>query len=178
ISEESAAQKLYQYRKAHKQFISESFSTISAFGPNSSIIHYNRSKNHIIKDNIYLIDSGGHYFGATTDVTRTVSFGNPSEEQKFRYTLVLKSMIALSDAYFSENTTTSKLDEIARKNILNNGFDYGHGTSHGVGNYLCVHEPPHISKKNDEFNIHENIIISNEPGVYVENEYGIRIENL
>ncbi|CAK8163412.1 Xaa-Pro aminopeptidase [Candidatus Xenohaliotis californiensis] len=178
ITEIKAAKKLDEYRKTNKNYKQPSFPTISAFGANSAIVHYNGMNNALIKNGIYLIDSGGQYYGATTDVTRTIILGSASEKQKTEYTLVLKGLITLSTAVFPAKTNAQNLDILARQHLWKNYYDYAHGTSHGVGNYLNVHELPTISKYFSNFPLKPNVVISNEPGIYLNNFYGIRLENL
>ena len=181
ITEIDGAKKLYNFRKKNKLFFSPSFETISGFGYNGSIIHYNPSKrtNKLIKrNNIFLIDSGAQYIDGTTDITRTISIGKPRIEQMKMYTRVLKGNIALTNTMFDEKTTGKKLDRIARKYLLDIKKDYEHGTGHGVGSFLSVHEwPPSISKSSNTSFVN-GMIVSNEPGYYKKKDYGIRIENL
>jgi Xaa-Pro aminopeptidase len=126
-----------------------------------------------------LIDSGGQYLNGTTDITRTISIGNPSEKMIHLFTLVLKGHIALATAKFNSSTPTTDLDKIARSPLLKHGYDYNHGTGHGVGSFLDVHEGPQsISKLCNGCNLKPGMIISNEPGVYLKDEFGIRVENL
>jgi Xaa-Pro aminopeptidase len=182
VDEMLASAKLHDFRKARNLFQYPSFETISAFGANAAIIHYKpstKTNKKITKKGLYLIDSGGQYLNGTTDVTRTLCFGKPTSEQKRNYTLVLKGHIALATAKFPEGTTGSQLDILARQFLWQNGLDYKHGTGHGVGHFLSVHEgPQNISKNPSSVPLKENMIISNEPGFYKAGEYGIRIENL
>tara|TARA_Y100001970_G_scaffold288916_1_gene417705 strand:+ start:12457 stop:14217 length:1761 start_codon:yes stop_codon:yes gene_type:complete len=184
ISEIKVADYLLALRKKNKLFYSLSFDTISAFGKHSALPHYRVSKNsnyQLKKNNIYLCDSGGQYKDGTTDITRTIILGNPSEEMKDRFTRVLKGHIAISTKIFRKGTTGSDIDHLARKSLIEIGCDYDHGTGHGIGSFLSVHEgPQRISKKlkvRDAI-LKQGMIISNEPGFYSENKYGIRIENL
>ena len=182
IDELSAEEKLLEFRQKNKNFVYPSFRSISGFSSNGAIIHYHSSKktNKILKGNsLYLIDSGGQYFQGTTDITRTVAVGEPKPEMIHNFTLVLKGHIALAMAKFDEKTTGDKLDLLARQFLLEQGKDYAHGTGHGVGSFLCVHEGPvSISKKAFKHTFKAGMVLSNEPGFYQENEYGIRIENL
>lgn len=182
IDECTAAKKLLELRRQSKNFLCESFATISAYGENGAIIHYNpqpTSAKIIKQDNLYLLDSGGHYKNGTTDITRTFCFGTPTAEQKKAYTLVLKGHIALATLRFPNCTTGSQIDAIARSSLWNNGMDYAHGTGHGVGHNLSVHEGPHrISKAYSNTPLQPGMIVSNEPGFYKEGEFGIRIESL
>ena len=182
VDEIEAAEKLLEFRKASKNFISNSFETISAYGSNGAIIHYKPTKKTsklIKKDSLYLLDCGAQYQFGTTDITRTMCFGKPTKEQKTNYTLVLKGHIALAMAEFPEGTNGSQLDILARQFLWSYGLDYGHGTGHGVGHFLSVHEgPQRIGKMGANQPLLEGMIISNEPGFYKVGEYGIRIENL
>ncbi len=177
FTEYSAHQQLLSYRKESKLFYQESFHAISAFGPNASIVHYTKNtKEKIEGNNFYLIDSGGHYFGGTTDVTRTIPIGQITNEQKRNYTLVLKGHINLATALFPEGTSGNSLDVLARIYLWRSGLNYDHSTGHGVGNCLSVHEGPH--SMSSSLPLKEGMIISNEPGFYKDDFYGIRIENL
>ncbi len=176
-TEKSAAAKLLALRKEQNLFQDISFTTISAFGKHGAIIHYTTCDDTAIsKDNLYLLDSGGQYLDGTTDVTRTIAIGKPSEEQKYYYTLVLKGHIALARATFPVGTTGKQLDVLARQFLWQAGANYNHGTGHGVGSYLSVHEGPQSIPNDVPLQI--GMILSNEPGFYKEGEYGIRIENL
>lgn len=181
-TEISAAQKLYECRKGGQYFEDLSFGTISGFGSHGAIIHYQvtpESDIPLMGDGLYLLDSGGQYLTGTTDVTRTIALGTPTAEQKDRYTRVLKGHIALATAIFPLGTTGAQLDVLARQHLWKGGCDYDHGTGHGVGSYLSVHEGPQgISKKGTDVPLRPGMILSNEPGYYKEGEYGIRIENL
>ena len=182
LSEKEAAEKLTGFRKNEKLFQGLSFETISGAGPNGAIVHYRvdeKSSRLIKKDELYLIDSGGQYLDGTTDVTRTVSIGEPSDEMKDRYTRVLKGHIAIAKAVFPKGTTGAQLDVLARQYLWQLGLDYDHGTGHGVGSFLGVHEgPQRISRVGAYQELVPGMILSNEPGYYKEGEYGIRIENL
>ena len=180
-----AAKNLLNLRKRNKLFFSLSFETISAFGKNSAIPHYRLSKKSNMKfskNNIFLIDSGAQYYDGTTDLTRTVIIGKATKEQKDRFTRVLKGHIAIAKAVFNENTRGSTLDHLARKSLNNINCDYDHGTGHGIGSFLGVHEgPQRIAKKNKfskDVKLKKGMILSNEPGFYKKDKYGIRIENL
>lgn len=181
-TELSAAQKLYEFRKKGHHFEGLSFNTISGFGSHGAIIHYKATPESDVplsREGIYLLDSGGQYLTGTTDVTRTIALGMPTPEQKDRYTRVLKGHIALATARFPKGTTGVQLDILARQFLWEIGCDYDHGTGHGVGSYLNVHEgPQNISKRNLDVPLQPGMILSNEPGYYKEGEYGIRIENL
>jgi Xaa-Pro aminopeptidase len=181
-TELSAAQKLHELRKEGDLFQDLSFDTISGFGAHGAIIHYGvtpKSNVPLKREGLYLLDSGGQYLTGTTDVTRTIALGTPTTEQKNRYTRVLKGHIALAQAIFPAGTTGIQLDVLARQFLWQVGCDYDHGTGHGVGSYLSVHEGPQgISKRAPDVPLKPGMILSNEPGYYKEGEYGIRIENL
>jgi Xaa-Pro aminopeptidase len=159
-----------------------SFDSISGAGPNGAFPHYRvtvESNRPVDQDNLFLLDSGGQYLDGTTDVTRTVAVGTPSAEMKDRFTRVLKGHIALSRVRFPAGTTGSALDALARLSLWEGGFDYDHGTGHGVGAYLGVHEGPHrIAKIPNHVALEAGMIVSNEPGFYKIDGYGIRTENL
>ncbi len=174
------------YLKAERQkqplYQDISFVTISSIGSNGAIIHYHPTRESdrvLTKNNLYLVDSGGQYLDGTTDVTRTVSIGRPTAEQMDRYTRVLKGHIALATTIFPVGTSGQQLDVLARQYLWQVGLDYEHGTGHGVGSFLCVHEGPHrISKYGSLVPLQPGMVVSNEPGYYKSGEYGIRIENL
>ncbi len=182
LSEIDASDKLAEIRAQGDLFHSLSFDTISGFGSNGAIVHYKATPDSTktITQGMYLLDSGAQYLDGTTDVTRTIYIGeNPSEQMRRHYTLVLKGHIALAQAKFLRGTTGSELDPLARQFLQEHGLDYDHGTGHGVGSFLNVHEgPQRISKIANKVALREGMIISNEPGVYIEGQYGIRIENL
>lgn len=182
LTEIEAAEALEGYRRATDQLVDLSFDSISGAAPHAAIPHYRvtRSSNRTIRrDEIFLIDSGGQYPDGTTDVTRTMIVGKPSMEMRDRFTRVLKGHIALATVRFPEGTTGAALDAFARKPLWDAGLDYDHGTGHGVGSYLSVHEgPQNISKKPITQVLKPGMICSNEPGYYKADEYGIRIENL
>lgn len=177
-----AVKKLFDLRKEVSMFQDTSFDTISGAGPNGAIVHYRvteKSSRKLEKDMIYLCDSGGQYLDGTTDITRTVAIGTPTEEQKDHFTRVLKGHIALAQARFPKGRTGAHLDTLARKSLWDVGLDYEHGTGHGVGSYLGVHEGPQsISPLGYGTPLKPGMILSNEPGYYKTGEYGIRIENL
>ena len=181
ITEISAQNKLENFRKMNKAYKFPSFSTISGAGPNSAIIHYKASSksNRVLKKgDLYLVDSGGQYSFGTTDVTRTVSLENKSRSTKEIYTRVLKGHIAVSDYKIKKSSTGSDVDKNARKFLKQVKLDYPHGTGHGVGYFLNVHEGPQSFSKNNKVNLKSGMVISNEPGYYREGHFGIRIENL
>ena len=181
ITEISAQEKLENFRKMNKNYKFPSFSTISGAGPNSAIIHYkasSKSNRTLKKGDIYLVDSGGQYSFGTTDVTRTVSLENNSKFIKEIYTRVLKGHIAVSNYKVRSNTKGSDIDRNARRFLKKAGLDYPHGTGHGVGYFLNVHEGPQSFSKKNKVNLKSGMIISNEPGYYKKGYFGIRIENL
>ena len=183
-NEISAAAKLFSFRNSNDLFHSISFDTISAIGKNAALPHYRYDKNNPIplkKNTIYLFDSGGQYYDGTTDITRTVILGKPTKEQKEMFTRVLKGHISLSTHTFPKKTKGTDIDYLARSSLQEIGCDYDHGTGHGIGSFLSVHEAPQrISKKNmyPSVDLLSGMILSNEPGFYKEGEYGIRIENI
>ncbi len=181
ITEISAAQKLLKLRKKNKNFKFSSFPTISGSGPNGAIIHYKATKEtnrKLKKGDIYLVDSGGQYEFGTTDVTRTISLKNSNKRIKDIFTRVLKGHIAVANFKLNKNTSGSVIDDNARKYLKQIGLDYAHGTGHGVGYFLNVHEGPHAISKKNKVNFNEGMVVSNEPGYYEKNKFGIRIENL
>jgi len=181
ISEISAQDKLLEFRKKNKTFKSLSFPTISGSGPNGAIIHYkaNNKSNRILKEgDIYLVDSGGQYNFGTTDVTRTVSLNNNQTRIKNIFTRVLKGHIAVASYKIGKNTNGSKIDVVARKSLKEVNLNYAHGTGHGVGYFLNVHEGPHAISNGNKVKFKEGMIVSNEPGYYENGKFGIRIENL
>ncbi|WP_253302000.1 aminopeptidase P family protein [Wolbachia endosymbiont of Psylliodes chrysocephala] len=181
ITELKAEERILEHRKEQDLFKQPSFPTISAFNENGAIIHYHASSktNKVIqKSGLYLIDSGGQYLNGTTDVTRTVVVGNPTNEQIIHYTIVLKAHIAIASVIFPSGTTGGELDILARTHLWKFGMDYMHGTGHGVGSYLSVHEGPQAISKGNKVKLTPGMILSNEPGYYITGEYGIRIENL
>jgi Xaa-Pro aminopeptidase len=182
LTEITAAEALEGYRRATGSLTDLSFDSISGAAPHAALPHYRvtrSSERKINRDEIYLIDSGGQYPDGTTDVTRTIIVGKPSAEMRDRFTRVLKGHIALATVKFPEGTTGTALDAFARKPLWDAGLDYDHGTGHGVGSYLSVHEgPQNISKRPVQQPLKPGMICSNEPGFYKAGEYGIRIENL
>ena len=164
-----------------KKFKFLSFPTISGTGPNGSIIHYKATKktNRTLSNGeIYLVDSGGQYEFGTTDVTRTISLNNSNKRVKNIFTRVLKGHIAVADFKIKNSTSGAIIDSQARKFLKQIGLDYSHGTGHGVGYFLNVHEGPHAISKNNRIKLREGMVVSNEPGYYEKNKFGIRIENL
>ena len=183
-TEMSAAARLVEFRQQQALFMGESFPAISGSGPNGAIIHYRASEatNRVIGPNEpYLIDSGAQYLDGTTDVTRTVWIGpgRPSDELRTRVTLVLAGHITLAGTVFPQGTTGLHLDAFARRALWQHGLDYDHGTGHGIGSYLSVHEgPARIARRGSMVPIEPGMILSNEPGFYLPGAYGIRLENL
>jgi len=181
LDEIAVAQQLRSFREATGVLMDLSFDTISAAGPHAAIPHYHvspHSSRGLGMNEIYLIDSGGQYQDGTTDITRTVIIGQPTEEMTGRFTRVLKGMIRLSATRFPKGTCGSQLDVLARGYLWAAGLDFDHGTGHGVGSYLSVHEGPARINKHDRTPLEPGMILSNEPGYYKPGHYGIRIENL
>ena len=181
VTEISGSDKLLRFRKQNKKFKFLSFPTISGSGPNGAIIHYKadeKSNRKLKKGDLYLIDSGGQYEFGTTDVTRTITLGKQSKEIKKIFTRVLKGHIAVSNFKIKKNSTGAHIDIIARKYLNQIGLNYAHGTGHGVGYFLNVHEGPQAISKNNKVKFQEGMVVSNEPGYYEKNKFGIRIENL
>jgi Xaa-Pro aminopeptidase len=182
LREIEASDRLQAMRQQTGKLRDLSFDTISGAGPNGAVVHYRASEateRTLEPGSLYLVDSGGQYRDGTTDITRTVGIGTPTAEMKDRFTRVLKGHIALATARFPAGTTGSQLDTLARYSLWQVGLDYDHGTGHGVGAYLSVHEGPHrISKVANNVALQPGMIVSNEPGYYKTGAYGIRIENL
>ena len=187
VDEMSAAAKLQGFRQEGGDLRDLSFDTISGAGPNGAIVHYRVSEETnrpLMMDQIYLVDSGGQYPDGTTDVTRTVIVGTPTAEMKDRFTRVLQGHIAVAMARFPEGTRGSQLDSFARQFLWQAGLDYAHGTGHGVGSFLSVHEGPQriapvgSGQAGGDEPLRAGMFLSNEPGYYKTGEYGIRVENL
>ena len=181
ITEFQLSEKLRSFRMNLKSYICDSFSYIVGYNENSTIIHYRPSSEHskiIGNKGILLIDSGAHYFGGTTDITRTITLGKPTYQEQLDYTTVLKGHIALGSCIFPEGTSGSNLDALARQFLWKLSKDFPHGTGHGVGNCLTVHEGPQSINRYNNIPLKKGMILSNEPGYYKAHEYGIRIENL
>lgn len=174
--------KLLSFREQGKKFRGLSFDTISAAGGNAAMCHYNHQNADpatLGMNSVYLLDSGGQYTDGTTDITRTIAIGDPGDDIRGMYTRVLKGHIALDQARFPKGTTGSQLDILARQFLWSDGFDYDHGTGHGVGSFLSVHEGPQsISKRAGGAALKPGMILSNEPGYYRDGCFGIRCENL
>ena len=187
VDELKASDHLEALRRENPELRDLSFDSISGAGPNGAIVHYKSSEKtnrKLEKGTLYLIDSGGQYVDGTTDITRTVPVGEPTEEMRDRFTRVLKGHIAIATAVFPKGTRGSQLDSFARRPLWEAGLDYAHGTGHGVGSFLAVHEGPQrispvgSSQSGGDEPLQAGMIISNEPGYYKTGEYGIRIENL
>ena len=186
LNEYNAGCMLDEMRLGEEDCFDLSFDTISAMGPNAAMMHYSASKDNnspLYKDNLYLVDSGGQWIGGTTDVTRTVILGTPTEEMKHDYTLVLKGLLKLQNAVFLEGCTGLTLDMLARESLWKEGKDYKCGTGHGIGYMLNVHEGPQSIRPRSLASQNEpafkpGMIVSDEPGVYKEGKYGVRLENI
>jgi Xaa-Pro aminopeptidase len=187
VDELIASDRLEALRRESPELRDLSFDSISGAGPNGAIVHYKSSQKtnrKLEKGTLYLIDSGGQYVDGTTDITRTVPIGEPTDEMRDRFTRVLKGHIAIATAVFPKGTRGSQLDSFARRPLWEAGLDYAHGTGHGVGSFLAVHEGPQrispvgSSQSGGDEPLAAGMIISNEPGYYKTGEYGIRIENL
>ncbi len=186
VPETEVAQRLQELRRAQGNYFGESFEAIVGYQANGAIVHYRAEPDHcaLIKpQGLLLLDSGGQYFDGTTDITRTIALGAPTPQQKRHFTLVLKGHIELARARFPKGTTGVQLDTLARIHLWQDQLNYGHGTGHGVGFFLNVHEPPqgftpspHTSRGGTE--LIPGMVTSNEPGLYLADQYGIRIENL
>ncbi len=182
LKEIAVADTLEEFRRHAEHFKGLSFATISGAGPNGAVVHYRASpatERVLENGGLFLVDSGAQYLDGTTDVTRTVAIGNPTAEMRDRFTRVLKGHIAVASCRFPQGTTGSQLDALARRPLWEAGLDYDHGTGHGVGSYLNVHEgPQRISKIANAQALLPGMIVSDEPGYYKTGAYGIRIENL
>lgn len=182
LTEIEIAEKLYAFRAEQDLFMGESFGTIAGYADHGAIVHYRATPETaatLKPEGILLLDSGGQYLDGTTDITRTIALGTPTKEQQEDFTLVLKGHIALTTAFFPYGTRGSQLDILARKAMWDRGLNYGHGTGHGIGHFLNVHEGPQSIRMDENPTILQpGMILSNEPGMYRANKYGIRIENL
>ena len=185
--EGTLADKLLEFREGVEGFVAPSFAWISALGPNAAMCHYHHDPDNARKlgqDGMYLIDSGGHYNSetgicGTTDITRTIKVGDVTDEQRHMATLVMKAHIALDTARFMPGTTGMQLDTVTRQPMWQNGVNFDHGTGHGIGHYISVHEfPPRISPKNTYGALEAGMCLTDEPGYYREDGYGIRLENV
>lgn len=183
FDEAQLADKLEAFRRIDPTLIDLSFDTISAAGSNAAMCHYNHENQpepgKLSMNSLYLVDSGGQYLDGTTDITRTIAIGQPSDEMKRQFTLALKGHIGIARARFPAGTRGYQLDTLARQHLWAEGFDYDHGTGHGVGHFLSVHEGPQsISKRQIDVALEKGMVLSNEPGYYRADAFGIRIENL
>jgi Xaa-Pro aminopeptidase len=181
VDEISAAMKLEDFRRESGELKDISFDSISAAGPHGAVVHYRPTTVSNLKlkpRSLYLIDSGGQYADGTTDITRTIAIGTPSAEMRRHYTLVLKGHIAIAAVRFPKGMRGQDIDPFARRPLWEAGLDFDHGTGHGVGSYLSVHEPPQRISRHGTVELQPGMILSNEPGLYREGEYGIRLENL
>lgn len=181
ISEITVAENLKAFRKEQELFVDNSFDPIMAFEDHSAMCHYSATKETdvpITQDGMFLTDSGGNYLTGTTDVTRAVYRGKPQRQHVVDYTLVLKGHISVATAIFPKGTKGFQIDTLARQFLWQEGMNFGHGTGHGVGFFLCVHEgPARISPVQSEVALEKGMFLTNEPGVYREGQYGIRLEN-
>ena len=186
VTEHTAGRQLADFRARYAHYVSDSFATIVGYQGNGAIVHY-RAPEHdsatLAPEGILLVDSGGQYRSGTTDITRTFALGQPTDEQRRNFTLVLRGMIELSGTRFPAGTTGVQLDAIARRPLWGAGLDYGHGTGHGVGYFLNVHEGPagiltNPKSPKGQYPLEAGLVLSNEPGYYAEGRYGIRCENL
>lgn len=183
VTENSAAGKLEEFRRMGEYFVGLSFNTISGYAGHGAIIHYDpaqaETETSLAPDGLYLVDSGGQYLNGTTDITRTITLGSPTQEQREMFTRVLKGHIDLSLTRFPAGFCGRQIEFPARKSLWDAGKNYNHGTGHGIGHYLNVHEGPmSISPRDTGVPLKPGNVMSNEPGYYKEGEYGIRIENL
>ncbi len=181
LDEITAVRQLEAFRRATRALREISFDTISGSGPNGAIVHYRvseKSNRTLHKGELFLLDSGAQYADGTTDITRTIAIGEPSDEMRERFTLVLKGHIAIAMARFPKGTRGIDLDPFARRALWEKGLDYDHGTGHGIGSYLSVHEGPQSISRGGMVPLEPGMLISNEPGYYKEGAYGIRIENV
>lgn len=180
LTEIEAAIALEKFRLETGALMELSFPSISGAGPNAALPHYRVTErsNRRIENGFYLIDSGGQYEDGTTDITRTIAVGEPSAEMKDRFTRVLKGHIAIARAVFPKGTSGAQIDAFARRPLWEAGLDFDHGTGHGIGSYLSVHEGPHRISKLGHIPLEPGMIVSNEPGYYKEGAFGIRLENL
>lgn len=182
VTELSAEAQLKSYRRQTRHYVSDSFRTIAGFAAHGAKMHYaaDEESNAVVNEtNFFLVDSGGQYLGGTTDITRTFHFGSPTIKQRKDYTLVLKAVIRLTQTRFMKGSTGANLDIMARGVLWQHGIDYKCGTGHGVGICLNVHEgPQNFSQSHREVELKPGMVITNEPGVYREGEYGVRIENI
>ncbi|MDE5749904.1 MAG: aminopeptidase P family protein, partial [Duncaniella sp.] len=182
LTELYAEEIILRHRKEQALFVDVSFDTIAGFGPNGAIVHYSATPETnatVTEGSLLLLDSGGNYLDATTDITRTIAVGTPSEDMRHDFTLVMKGHIAIATAIFPEGTRGHQLDAMARMPLWKEGKSYLHGTGHGVGLFLSCHEGPQSIRLNDTMApLLPGMLTSNEPGIYLSGRYGIRCENL
>lgn len=182
LTEIDVADILLKHRKAQDLFFDISFDTIAGFGPHGAIVHYSATPEtnaEVTAGSLLLVDSGASYFDGTTDITRTIALGTPTDEQRLCFTLVMKGHIAIATSIYPEGTRGAQLDALARMPLWKHGMSYLHGTGHGVGHFLNVHEGPQSIRLNDTHApLTPGMITSNEPGVYLSDRFGIRCENL
>jgi len=182
VEEMTIVEKLVEYRSQQDLYVGESFDTIAGYGPNGAIVHYHvtpESSAKVKPEGFQLIDSGAQFFDGTTDITRTIALGPISDQMKEDYTMVLKGHIGIATCIFPEGTRGSQIDILARKSLWDKGLNYLHGTGHGIGHFLNVHEGPQSIRMNENpVTLQPGMVTSNEPGLYRANQYGIRIENL
>ncbi|MFV0476045.1 MAG: M24B family metallopeptidase, partial [Pikeienuella sp.] len=181
LTEIAIAKRLEGERRATNALLDISFDTIAGAGPDGAIVHYRVTEatdRRLSSGELMLVDSGGQYLDGTTDITRTIAVGAPPEGAARAFTLVLKGMIAVSTARFPKGTVGRDLDTMARAALWRAGFDYDHGTGHGIGAYLCVHEGPQSLSRRGQVALEPGMMVSNEPGYYRAGAFGIRIENL
>lgn len=182
LTEIDVADILLKHRKAQDLFFDISFDTIAGFGPHGAIVHYSATPEtnaEVTTGSLLLVDSGASYFDGTTDITRTIALGTPTDEQRLCFTLVMKGHIAIATSIYPEGTRGAQLDALARMPLWKHGMSYLHGTGHGVGHFLNVHEGPQSIRLNDTHApLTPGMITSNEPGVYLSDRFGIRCENL
>jgi Xaa-Pro aminopeptidase len=182
INETRSAEELERFQSEEALFKTLSFDSISAFGPNAAVIHYSpnaKTAAQITKEGLYLLDAGAQYLDCTTDVTRTHVFGTATEEEKKAYTLVLQGSIDLADAVFPFGTYGRSIDILAREPLFKNYMNYNHGTGHGIGHYLSVHEGPSfisMGYSSSDIPLTDGMVFSDEPGFYLPQQFGIRLE--
>jgi Xaa-Pro aminopeptidase len=181
-TEMTTAEQLLNFRKEQEHFIHPSFDSIMAFKEHSAICHYSAAPDTdlpLSPDAMFLTDSGGNYLTGTTDITRTVHLGTPTNQEVKDYTLVLKAHIAVATARFPATARGYQIDAMARRHLWQQGLDFGHGTGHGVGFFLCVHEgPARLSSLPLDITLRPGMLLTNEPGLYREGQHGIRLENM
>ncbi len=182
ITEISAAKKIFLFRKEQELFVDNSFDPIMAYHDHSAMCHYSPTKDTDVvigRNGMFLADTGGNYLTGTTDITRTLCLGTPSADEIRDYTLVMKGHIAVADTFFPADTRGFQIDPLARQYLWKQGMNFGHGTGHGVGFFLCVHEgPARISPHPLDVKLEKGMLLTNEPGIYREGRYGIRLENM